>query len=134
MPYTSVALVTLLSVLSYAWMAAMVSRTRQRVGIIAPAMTGDPVLERTIRAHVNTLEWLPIFLPSLWLFAIYWSPQVAAALGLVWIVGRVIYFLGYRAAAGKRRPGFFIQTMATFALLFGTLGRLIYLIVTTSTP
>ena len=53
-------------------------------------MTGDPVLERTIRAHYNTLEWLPLFLVPLWLFAIYWSDLVAAGLGLIWIVGRGI--------------------------------------------
>lgn len=132
-PYTSVALVTLLAALVYFWMAITVARTRARVGIYAPATTGDPTLERTIRAHVNTLEWFPIFLPSLWLFAIYWSPRVAAALGLIWIVGRVIYFLGYAAAAEKRRPGFFIQAAAAFILLLGALGRLTYLAVTTGT-
>lgn len=131
MPYTSVAFVTLLSVLAYFWMAAMVARTRRRVGIFAPVMTGDPTLERTIRAHVNTLEWLPIFLPSLWLFAIYWSSFVAAALGLVWLVGRIIYFLGYTAAAEKRRLGFAIQALAATVLAVGALGRVTYLIVTT---
>lgn len=131
MPYTSVALVTLLAVLVYFWMAAMVARTRRRVGIFAPVMTGDPTLERTIRAHVNTLEWLPIFLPSLWLFAIYWSSTVAAALGALWIVGRIVYFLGYTAAAEKRRPGFAIQAAAASALLIGALGRVIYLLVAT---
>ena len=30
---------------------------------------------------MNTLEWMPIFLPSLWLFAIYLSDAFAAALG-----------------------------------------------------
>lgn len=133
MPYISVALVTLLAALVYSWMAITVARTRARVGIYAPATSGDPTLERTIRAHVNTLEWFPIFLPSLWLFAIYWSAHVAAALGLVWIVGRVIYFLGYTAAAEKRRAGFFIQGVAAFILLLGALGRLIYLAVTTGT-
>ncbi len=133
MPYISVALVTLLAALVYFWMAITVARTRARVGIYAPATSGDPTLERTIRAHVNTLEWFPIFLPSLWLFAIYWSTHVAAALGLVWIVGRVIYFLGYTAAAEKPRPGFFIQGVAAFILLLGALGRLIYLAVTTGT-
>ncbi len=128
MPYTSVALVTLLAVLVYFWMAAMVARTRRRVGIFAPAMTGDPMLERTIRAHVNTLEWFPVFLPSLWMFAIYWSPRAATALGVVWIVGRIIYFRGYQMAPEKRRPGFFIQAAAASALLIGALGRLIYLI------
>jgi len=130
MPYTSVALVTLLSVLVYFWMAAMVARTRRRVGIFAPVLTGDPTLERTIRAHVNTLEWFPIFLPSLWLFAIYWNSPVAAALGAVWIVGRIVYFLGYAAAAEKRRPGFAIQAIAATALAIGALGRVIYLLVT----
>lgn len=130
MPYTSVALVTLLSVLVYFWMAAMVARTRRRVGIFAPVMTGDPTLERTIRAHVNTLEWFPIFLPSLWLFAIYWNSPVAAALGLVWVVGRIVYFLGYAAAAEKRRPGFAIQATAATALAIGALCRVIYLLVT----
>ncbi|MGB3490690.1 MAG: MAPEG family protein [Xanthobacteraceae bacterium] len=131
MPHTSIALVTLLAVLVYFWMAAMVARTRRRVGIFAPVMTGDPTLERTIRAHINTLEWLPIFLPSLWLFAIYWNSPVAAALGAVWIVGRIIYFVGYRAAAGKRRLGFAIQAAAASALAVGALGRVIYLLVTT---
>jgi len=80
-------------------------------GILAPVMTGDPVLERTCRAHVNPLEWMPIALPSMWLFAIYRSPAVAAILGLVWIVGRVIYFYGYIADPTKRFPGFFIQSL-----------------------
>ena len=100
------AIVTLLIALVYFWMALTVARTHSRTGILAPTMTGDPVLERTCRAHANTLEWIPIALPSMWLFAIYWSPAVAAILGLVWIVGRVIYFYGYIAAPAKRYPGF----------------------------
>jgi uncharacterized membrane protein YecN with MAPEG domain len=122
-----VALVTLLTVAVYFWMATKVVRCRKRVGILAPAMTGDPTLERTIRAHVNMLEWLPIFLPSLWLFAIYWNSNVAAMLGLVWVIGRIIYFLGYVAQPGKRYPGFFIQSSAAAILLLGAAGRIGYL-------
>ena len=125
--YHHVAIVTLLTALVYFWMATQVARTRQRVGILAPAVTGDPVLERTIRAHTNTLEWMPIFLPSLWLFAVYWSSVGAAVLGLAWVVGRIAYFLGYVAAPTKRYPGFFIQSIAVFVLLLGALGRIIYL-------
>jgi glutathione S-transferase len=123
-----VALVTLLTAAVYFWMATQVARTRQRVGIPAPVMTGDPALERTIRAHLNTLEWLPIFLPSMWLFAIYWNSGVAAALGLVWVIGRIVYFLGYTAEARKRVPGFFIQSTAAALLLIGAAGRIAYLI------
>ncbi|MBR0642639.1 MAPEG family protein [Plastoroseomonas hellenica] len=126
-PHSWVAIVTLTALLVYFGMSLQVARTRRKVGIFAPAMTGDALLERTIRAHTNTLEWLPIFLPSLWLFAVYWSDAAAAIIGAVWIVGRVIYFRGYVVDAGKRGPGFFIQAMATGALLFGALGRVLYL-------
>jgi glutathione S-transferase len=121
-----VAIVTLVALLVYFGMALQVARTRTRLGIFAPVMIGDPVLERTIRAHTNTLEWLPIFLPSLWLFAVYWSDLVAATVGAVWIVGRIIYFRGYIIEADKRRPGFFIQALAVGVLLLGALGRAIY--------
>ena len=122
-----VALVTLLTAVVYFWMATRVARTRYRVGILAPVMTGDPVLERTIRAHLNTLEWLPIFLPSLWLFAMYWNSNAAAALGAAWLIGRIIYFIGYTKDARKRFPGFFIQSCAVAILLVGAFGRISYL-------
>lgn len=128
-----VAIVTLLAILTYVWMSGGVSAERRRSGIDAPQMTGDPQLERTIRAHYNTLEWLPVFLPSLWLFALYWNDLAAAALGLVWIVGRVVYFVGYRADAGKRAAGFYVQMLATAVLLFGALGGAIYTVVLTQT-
>ena len=126
MPFHASAIVTLVAVLVYFGMAAQVARTRVQLGIFAPVMTGDPRLERTIRAHTNTLEWLPIFLPSLWLFAVYWGDLAAASVGAVWIVGRVVYFLGYLADAAKRTPGFFIQASAVGVLLFGALGRAVY--------
>ncbi len=128
--YYSVAIVTLLTALVYFWMAARVALAHKRTGILAPTMTGDPGLERTIRAHVNTLEWMPIFLPSLWLFAVYWDADIAAILGVVWIVGRIVYFLGYVRSPSGRSPGFFIQAVAAFALMLGALGRIVYLAAT----
>src|SRR5687767_627060 len=61
--YYPAAIVTLAAALVYFGMTAQVARTHARVGILAPIMTGDALLERTIRAHTNTLEWMPIFLP-----------------------------------------------------------------------
>lgn len=128
--YGYVAIVSLLALLVYFWMGLQVGRARGKSGIAAPAMTGDPVLERTIRAHYNTLEWLPLFLVPLWLFAIYWSAMIAAAVGVVWIVGRIIYQISYVADAGKRSTGFLIQLAAVAVLLFGALGRLVFLAAT----
>ena len=129
-----VAIVTLLALLTYFWMSLQVPGARRKSGIAAPAMTGDPLLERTIRIHYNTLEWLPIFLPAMWIFAIYWSDLVAAGLGLLWVIGRIVYAVGYTAAPEKRAPGFLIQFIATAALVLGGLGRLIYVVFLTQTP
>ena len=125
-----VAIVTILAILTYFWMGLQVAGARQKSGIQAPAMTGDPLLERTIRAHYNTLEWMPIFLPALWLFAIYANELIAAALGLVWNIGRIVYLRGYVAEAGKRSTGFLIQSVATALLLFGALGKIVYSLAT----
>lgn len=125
--YYGVAVITLLCGIAVFAMALTVARTHKTTGILAPTMTGDPRLERVIRAHSNTLEWIPIFLPSMWLFAIYWSAMWAAVLGLLWLVGRIAYFLGYLSAPMRRYPGFFIQAFAAFALLLGALSRIVYL-------
>ena len=128
--YNLVALVSLLALLVYFWMSFQVARARGKSGITAPATTGDPMLERAFRVHYNTLEWLPIFLVSMWLFAAYWGQLVAAGLGLVWILGRIMYATGYMADPAKRSTGFLIQSTATAILLFGALGRIIYVIAT----
>jgi glutathione S-transferase len=124
------ALVTILALLTYFWMSTRVPRARAKVNIWPPAMTGDPVLERTIRAHYNTLEWLPMFLAGLWLFAIYWNELVAAGLGVVWIVGRILYATSYVSDPDKRGPGFIIQGITTGVLLFGALGKIVYSLAT----
>ncbi|WP_333587676.1 MAPEG family protein [Phenylobacterium sp.] len=128
-PHSWVALVTLCALLVYVWMGVRVGGARRKTGIDAPAMTGDPLLERHVRVQANTLEWLPIFLPSLWLFALYWNDLVAAGLGVVWILGRILYALGYVADPGKREMGFLIQALAAAVLLFGALGRIIWTLV-----
>lgn len=124
-----VAIVTLLSLLVYVWMILRIPGARRRSGIDAPAMSGDPELERHLRVQANTVEWLVIYLPSLWLFAIYWNDLIAAALGVVWMLGRIVYALGYAADPKKREVGFIIQALATAILLFGALGRAIWVFI-----
>ena len=70
---------------------------------------------------MNTLEWLPIFLPALYLAAIYVSDIGAALLGLVWIAGRGLYVRGYTEAAEKREAGFFVQAIAAGVLWLSAL-------------
>ena len=120
------ALVTLLAIAFYFFTTARVAKARAKFGIKAPATTGNPDFERVFRGQMNTLEWMPIFLPSLWLFAIYISDPLAAVLGLVWIVGRALYMTGYSQAAAKRGLGFGIQAAAAILLWLGALGAIIW--------
>ena len=63
----------------------------------------------------------PTFLPPLWLCAIYLSDVIAAALGVVWIIGRAVYYIGYAREVKGRLPGFFIQAMACILLIVGAI-------------
>jgi uncharacterized membrane protein YecN with MAPEG domain len=118
-PHSWTALITVAALLLYIFMGMKIAVARRTSGIYAPAMSGDPVLERALRVQGNTLEWLPIFLAGLWLFSVYWNDRIGALIGLVWIIGRVLYAVGYWADAPRRLPGFFIQFLAAIVLLIG---------------
>ena len=124
--YHYTALVTLLALVLYLVTLVRVSRARRKFGVKLPAISGNEDFERVFRVQMNTLEWMPIFLPSLWLFAVYISDFGAAALGLVWIAGRVVYLIGYSQAAAKRSRGFIIQAAAATILWVSALGAIVW--------
>ena len=124
MPYYT-AIVTLLVVAFYFFLATRVAVAHGKYDVKLPATTGNPDFERIFRIHMNTLEWMPTFLLPLWLCAIYYSDIAAAVLGLVWIGGRIVYFVGCRKAVEKRLPGFFIQSTACMLLIVGAVAGLV---------
>lgn len=119
--YAPVFVVMLLALLEYFWFSMAVGRARYRYGVKAPATSGNEDFERVYRVQMNTLELLAIFLPALWAFALFLSPMWAAILGLVFIVGRLLYFTGYVKAADKRSIGFGLSMFPTLFLLIGGL-------------
>jgi len=127
--YHLTALVTCLALAVYLLTSVQVARARATFGIKAPAITGNPDFERVFRVQMNPLEWLPIFLPALWLFAIYISDTIAAVLGSVWIAGRILYMVGYSKAADKRGRGFAVQSSATILLWLGATGAILWRLV-----
>lgn len=126
-PWTS--LVTLLAVFIYAWSGILVARARAKYGVRAPATTGNPDFERVFRAQANTGEQLLQFLPCLWLFGATFGDIWAAAIGAVWLIGRVIYVTTYSRKAEARGPGFGLTMLPTLVLaigaLFGVIQRLV---------
>ena len=112
-------LVTLAALLFYFWTGLMVGNARRKYNVPAPATTGNPDFERAFRVQMNTLEWLPMFLVSLWLFVFYWSDLLGAVIGAIWIVGRYMYAHGYMIEAQQRSMGFMIQALAVLILFLG---------------
>jgi uncharacterized membrane protein YecN with MAPEG domain len=118
---TWVAVVASLALIEYVVILMLTGQARGRFGVPAPATTGNPSFERYFRVQQNTIEQLVIFLPSIFLFATYVSEGVAAALGLVFVLGRVIYARGYIEDPAKRGPGFMLTFLPNVILLLGGL-------------
>jgi glutathione S-transferase len=115
------ALVTVLAALVYMTTSVLVARARKEFGVPLPAITGHTDFERVYRTQMNTLEAMPVFLPMLWLTAFYVGDLYAAAVGLVWVVGRILYIRGYTISVEKRGPGFLIQSVAQIVLMLSAL-------------
>jgi len=124
--YHQLGIVTLLALLEYSILGVMVGQARQRYGVEAPATTGNPDFERYFRVHENTLESLIVFVPAVWIFSLTVNYHFGVALGLLFVIARIIYASGYLSSAAKRAPGA-IATAAINAIL--VLGSLIWLIV-----
>jgi glutathione S-transferase len=114
-------LITVSALILYFVITLNVGRARGKYKIAPPQMSGNPDFERVVRVQQNTVEQLILFLPSLWLFAQFISPIWTAGIGAVWIIGRILFAWGYYQAAEKRAIGFGITSLATLALLGGSL-------------
>ena len=110
-------LISVLAVLQFILFASLVSRARTRYGIAAPAITGHEIFERYFRVQMNTLELLVMFLPALWLASMYVAPIWTVALGVLYLIGRMLYLRGYVADPRKRGPGFGLSMLPIVILL-----------------
>ncbi len=100
-------------------MAIKVGRARMKYGVAAPATSGNADFERVFRVQMNTLENAMLFLPSLWVFAVYLSATWAAALGLLWLASRLWYSVAYQQAAERRGPAFGLSMLCVLVLAAG---------------
>ncbi len=112
-----VEIVTCLALIQYLVFASLVARARGKYGVKAPAVVGHEMFERFYRVQMNTLELLIVFLPSVWLAARYWSPALMAAVGAVYLLGRVIYLRSYTHDPASRGLGFLLSLGPTAVLL-----------------
>ncbi len=114
-------LVALLALLQLTLFSMLVGRARMQHHVRAPAVSGNEAFERAYRVQMNTIEQLVVFLPALYIAARYWPQPWAAALGAVYLVGRLVYRQAYLADPDKRGPGFMLTALPTLLLLLGGL-------------
>ena len=114
-------LIVALALLQFFAFGTAVARARGRYKVPAPATTGNEVFERYFRVQMNTLELLIVFVPAIWMFGFYVSARVAAALGALYLIGRVIYLFAYVKDPRKRELGFALSAGPVLALVIGAL-------------
>jgi hypothetical protein len=109
-----ITLATLALLFGCAWYVGV---ARGRYKINAPATTGPEGFERAFRVQMNTLENVVLFLPAMWLAAIYFSPRIAAVIGAVWVVARLWYAVAYARNPKARGTPFVVAFIAWGTLM-----------------
>lgn len=120
-----VELVAVLALLQFLFFGALTGQARKDSGLKAPAVSGNDGFERMYRVQMNTLELLIAFLPALFLAAGYWSALWVASLGLVYLVGRMIYWRAYVGEPSKRGLGFMLSLIPTLLLVLMALAGIV---------
>eukprot|EP01101_Sappina_pedata_P004583 TRINITY_DN197_c0_g1_i1.p1 TRINITY_DN197_c0_g1~~TRINITY_DN197_c0_g1_i1.p1 ORF type:complete len:177 (+),score=55.35 TRINITY_DN197_c0_g1_i1:66-533(+) len=106
----------------YQYQGLEVGMARERLNVPAPATTGaHGEFDLIFRSHANMAESLVSFIPTLFGFSLLVSEKWATILGSTWIVGRILFHLGYKSSAGERKVGALISNIAEKSLLVGVL-------------
>ena len=114
-----VTVIVMLALVEYLYFMVAVGSARGRTGVTAPATSGDPEFERFFRVHQNTLEQLIVFIPAVYATAFYANELYAIIVGVLFLIGRAMYFLAYSKDAEKRAPGAIVTMLANVALVAG---------------
>jgi glutathione S-transferase len=107
-----VMLIVVLAVIEVMVLGFLVARGRDRYGVPAPATSGHPDWERLNRAHQNSLEQLVLFIPLFLAYCFNTGLQTGIVLGLVYLLARIVYAVGYVRSSERRAAGAFL----TFAV------------------
>ena len=114
-----VALVVIAALLQFFFFALQVGNARGKYEVHAPAVSGHPTFERYYRVQMNTQEQLMLFIPAIAIFAFWVSPEAAAGLGVVYLIGRALYARSYVGDPKKRGLGFVLTLLPSMIMLLG---------------
>ncbi len=112
-------IIIVLALLEYILFSMLVGWARTKYNVAAPAVTGNPKFERFYRVQQNTLELLVVFIPSIAIFSYYVDPEIAAGLGLAFLLGRLLYLKQYVSDPKSRALGFMLSFFPAIILAIG---------------
>lgn len=113
----SIEIIAILAVAQYVFFGFLVGQKRAASGPKAPAMSGHDGFERIYRVQMNTLECLVALLPMLFLAGQYWPAALVAPLGLIYLVGRMLYWRAYVSDPSTRTLGFVLSLLPILVLM-----------------
>ena len=105
------------ALLQYLYFGIQTGRARGAGRVMAPKVVGDENFERHFRAHQNTLEQLVVFIPASFACGLFVDGRYVALLGLLFVVGRGLYFTRYVADPSTRGPGMLMTMVANTVLI-----------------
>ena len=111
------------------WLASKVSHARLTAPNVSsphsPEIYHQSDFMRVFRNHANFHEHLMVFLPIFWIFGFCYSDILATAIGLPFLVGRIMYLKNYPES---HRIGFIVSLTSFLVLLLGVAFKSIYII------
>lgn len=119
--YGYIILVVVFSYIVNMWLSFRVGKARKKYGVFYPKMYGDSVIFNCIqRSHQNYLEFYPFFIVLL-LLGGFLYPVLSAIAGFTFLLGRIVYAIGYSTGNPTKRFWGAFQYPGLFFLLFSTL-------------
>ncbi len=112
-----VTIVVMLALLQYLYFGIRVGQARAAGRVEAPNVHGDEIFERNFRAHQNTLEQLMIFVPACFASGLFVQGVYVAGIGVLFLIGRALYFNAYVKDPAKRGPGMLVSMLANVVLI-----------------
>jgi len=112
-------LIILVALLQYIFFVMKVGFTRGKYEVNAPKTVGHDTWERYFRVQQNTMEQLVIFIPAIVIFTIYVSEKWAMLPGILFIIGRQVYYFLYIKSPASRGPGVALSFFSNMAMVLG---------------
>jgi uncharacterized membrane protein YecN with MAPEG domain len=119
-------IVTLLAVLEFVVFGLLVGMARGKYDVQAPATTGNELFERHYRIHYNTLEQLMVFIPGLWAFGYFVDALWGAGIGIIFVIGRIVYARAYINDPASRGTGMLMSVIPSYLLVLGGLAGAVW--------